>query len=324
MGIAGAALFFASLIAHELSHSVVARSKGIPVDGITLFLFGGMAHTRMEAETPGDEFKIAGVGPVMSFAIAALLGAIWWFGVQLGWGVAVLEVVRYVAVLNIALAVFNLLPGFPLDGGRLFRAIVWKATGNATRATRVASTGGRWLGYALVALGLLSAFAGNVIGGMWLVFIGWFLRNAAKSSYQQHVLLNVLGGVRAGQAMTPDPDSVPAAATVHELMDEYLMRRRYSAYPVFDADRVTGIVTLQAIREVPREEWDRRSARDIMVPLSELVTVRPEDSLVTVLERLRGSPARRVLVMRGDAVLGLITPSDIAFWLDRARNQGRS
>lgn len=324
MGVAGAVLFFTSLIAHELSHSVVARAKGIPVEGITLFLFGGMAHTRMEAETPGDEFKIAVVGPVTSFLIAALLGLAWWLGEQLGWSVAVRAVLQYVAVLNVALAVFNLLPGFPLDGGRLFRAIVWKVTGDATRATRVASAGGRWLGYALVALGLLSAFAGNVIGGMWLVFIGWFLRNAAISSYQQHVLLSVLAGVRAGQAMTPQPDAVPADATVRELMDEYLMRRRYSAYPVLSDGRTVGIVTLQAIRDVPREEWEQRIAGDIMVPLSDLVTVRPEDTMVTVLERLKASPARRVLVMRGDELLGIITASDVAFWLERARKEGRA
>lgn len=321
MGLAGTLIFFVSLLAHELAHSVVARAKGIPVDGITLFLFGGMAHTRMEAETPGDEFLIAAVGPLMSLLIALLLGFAWYLGGNAGWTPAVTAVLQYLSILNAALAIFNLLPGFPLDGGRLFRAIVWRITGDHLRATRIASGGGRVLGYALVLLGLLSAFTGNIMGGLWMVFIGWFLRNAAISSYEQHVLLSALAGVRAGRAMTPEPDMVPASASVQQLADEYLMRRRFSAYPVFDEERVVGIVTLQAIREVPREEWATRTARDIMVPLADAAVVRPEDNMVTVLDRLRASPARRVLVMRDGTLAGIITASDIAFWLERARQE---
>lgn len=321
MGLAGTLLFFASLLAHELSHSLVARAKDIPVAGITLFLFGGMAHTRMEAETPGDEFQIAAAGPIMSIAIAVLLGAGWWAGVQLGWTPAVLAVLQYISLLNVILAIFNLLPGFPLDGGRLFRAIVWKITGDMTRATRLASAGGRWLAYALIALGLLSAFAGNVLGGMWLVFIGWFLRNAAISTYQQHLLLDVLSGVRAGQAMTPEPETVPPDATVRELMDDYFMRRRYASYPVTDGGTTRGLVTLQRVREVPREEWDTLTAADIMIDVDDSLTVRAEEPMIRVLDKLKGSPARRLLVMRNDALVGIITTSDIAFWLERARQE---
>lgn len=322
MGLAGTLLFFVSLLAHELSHSLVARAKGIPVDGITLFLFGGMAHTRMEAETPGDEFQIAGAGPLMSLAVALLLAALWYVGAAAGWPPTVLAVLQYISVLNIILAVFNLLPGFPLDGGRLFRAAVWKVTGDMTKATRVASAGGRWLGYALIVLGLLSAFGGNVVGGMWLVFIGWFLRNAAISSYQQHLVLDVLGGVRAGQAMTPDPETVPPDATARELMEDYFMRRRYGAYPVADAAGATlGLVTLQRLREVPREEWDSLTARDIMIAADDALFVRPDEPMLRVLDKLKASPARRVLVQRNGALAGIITASDIGFWLDRARQE---
>jgi Zn-dependent protease/CBS domain-containing protein len=321
MGLAGTLLFFVSLLAHELSHSVVARMKGIPVEGITLFLFGGMAHTRMEAESPGDEFQIAAAGPIMSIAIAALLGAAWTLGARLGWPATVLAVLQYIALLNIILAVFNLLPGFPLDGGRLFRAIVWKVTGDMTRATRVASAGGRWLAYLLIGFGLLSAFAGNVLGGMWLVFIGWFLRNAAISTYQQHLLLDVLAGVRAGQAMTPDPESVPAHATVRELMEDYFMRRRYAAYPVTADDAPLGLVTLQRVRETPRDEWDTLTARDIMLAFDETLAVRTDEPMIAVLEKLKASPARRLLVLRNGALAGIITASDIAFWLERARQE---
>jgi Zn-dependent protease/CBS domain-containing protein len=320
MGLGGTLLFFASLLAHELAHSVVARVKGIPVDGITLFLFGGMAHTRMEAETPGDEFQIAVVGPLMSLFVAVLLAAVWYAGWALDWSPAVLAVAQYIAALNIILAVFNLLPGFPLDGGRLFRAVVWKITGDVGKATKWASFGGRWLGLGLVALGLWMAFSGNVIGGMWLVFIGWFLRNAAITSYQQHLLLSVLGGVRAGQAMSREPETVPAAASVQELMDEYIMRRRYSAYPVVQDGTTLGMVTLDALRAVPREEWHARTAQDVMVPAAD-ISVRPEDHLLDVLDSMKASRARRVLVMRDDVLLGVITASDIAFWLERARKE---
>jgi Zn-dependent protease/predicted transcriptional regulator len=319
MGLSGTLLFFVSLLAHELSHSLVARAKDIPVEGITLFLFGGMAHTRMEAETPGDEFQIAGAGPLMSVAVALLLGGVWWLGAAAGWPLTVLAVLQYIAMLNIILAVFNLLPGFPLDGGRLFRAIVWKVTGDMTKATRVASAGGRWLAYALIVLGLMSAFGGNVLGGMWLVFIGWFLRNAAISSYQQHLLLDVLGSVRAGQAMTPDPESVPPDATARELMDDYFMRRRYGAYPVVRDGTVLGLVTLQRLREVPREEWDTLTASEIMVVADDALLVRADEPMLRVLDKLKASPARRVLVQRNGQLAGIITASDIGFWLDRAR-----
>jgi len=321
MGAAGALLFFASVVAHELSHSVVARAKGIVVEGITLFLFGGIAQTRMEATTPRDEFEIAAAGPLMSLAIAAVLGVLaWWlraFGPASDAAAAVLDTITR---LNIALAVFNLLPGFPLDGGRLFRALVWKLTGDATKATRIASTAGRWLAYVLVAFGLLSAFQGNVIGGMWLVLIGWFLRNAAISGYQQHVLLGMLSGIRAAQAMTPAPDVVPAHASVRHLLPALLLRRHHSAYPVVDDERVVGMVTVRALRDVPGEDWDVRTARDIMVPLADVMTVRADDHLVTVLDRLKDSPVGRVLVMRGEELAGIITPRDIAFWLEAQGN----
>lgn len=203
MGVAGALLFFASLLAHELAHALVARWKGIPVDGITLFLFGGMARTRMEAETAGDEFQIAAVGPLMSFLVAVLLGLLFMAGASLGVSPAVLAVLQYIAVLNVILAVFNMLPGFPLDGGRVLRAVIWKSTGDATKATRWAAGVGRLMGYALVALGIWMAFSGSLFGGLWMAFIGWFLRNAAISSLQQHVLLSGFAAVRASQVMSP-------------------------------------------------------------------------------------------------------------------------
>ena len=182
MGLAGTLLFFVSLVAHELSHSVVARLKGIPVAGITLFLFGGVAHTTMEAQSAGDEFQIAVVGPLMSLLIAAILWGVAAGAAALGAGAVWTAVPAYISILNVVLAIFNMLPGFPLDGGRMLRATVWQLTGDVARATRVAALCGQFLGYGLIAFGLISVLARNVIGGLWLMLIGWFLRNAAAAA----------------------------------------------------------------------------------------------------------------------------------------------
>lgn len=319
MGLSGSILLFASLLAHELAHSVVARRSGVPVEGITLFLLGGMAHTRTEARTPGDEFRIAAAGPVMSFAVAVLLAGVWLVGERTGWHYGILAVLQYIAALNVLLAVFNLLPGFPLDGGRLFRAGVWKVTGDAQRATHVASVTGRWIGYGLVALGLWSAMLGNLFGGMWLMLIGWFLRNSAIASYRQHLLLTLLSGVRADRVMSRDVHVVDIDTSVRELVQDRFTRQPYGAYPVMDEDAVSGLVTQDSAQSVPQEEWDQRTARDIMVPADQ-ISVRPDEHLASVMEKLRSTAARRALVTSNGELLGIITPGDVAFWLEHTRH----
>ncbi len=319
MGSVTTVLFFASLVVHELSHSLVARSKGIPVDGITLFIFGGMAHTRAEAERAGDEFVIAAAGPLCSIAVALVLAALYLATTSAGAGAPVIAVIKQVAVLNMTIAVFNLLPGFPLDGGRLFRALLWRVTGDLTRATKLATNCGQLLGLALIAIGLWQAFSGSTVGGLWLVFVGWFLRNAAASSYQQHVLQTVLGQARAEQIMTRSPETVPPQATLDEVMSDYFLRRRFSAYPVATNGHPEGVITLQQVREVPREEWPSRAVRDTMTAVSKESIVQPGDSVLRVLDGLKATATRRVLVLRGAQLVGIITPGDVASWLERAR-----
>lgn len=319
MGAAGTILFFMSLLGHELSHSLVARGKGIPVEGITLFIFGGMARTRMEAESPGDEFVIAGVGPLTSVALGGLFALLAWAGERAQVSVAFTGVAAYLAEINVALAVFNLLPGFPLDGGRLLRSALWKFTGNLERATRWATNGGMWIGYAVAAFGIYQVFAGNLTGGMWLVFIGWFLRNAAMASYRQFRLQSALEDVPARDLMTRAPETVPASLSLRDLVSSRFLHRRFQGYPVTDPEgHAAGIVTLHQVRDVPEAEWDRRTVADVMTPADALV-VRPEDSMITVLERMQTSPAHRVLVTRDGVVEGIVTPSDVAGWLKRAR-----
>lgn len=323
MSIVATLLFFASLLAHELSHSFVARSKGIPVEGITLFIFGGVSRTRMDAENPGDEFQIAVIGPVTSLILSAVFGLLWYIGHNAGWSVVVNGVTSYLASINLALAIFNMLPGFPLDGGRVFRSLVWKYTGNLKKATQIASTGGKWLGYLLIALGLLQTFGGAVLGGLWLVLIGWFLFTAAEASYEEILLRSSLQGVRAREVMTPYPETVDAQLTLQELVDKYFLSRRYQSFPVMEDNKPIGMITLNQVKDIPREEWMYRTVQETMIPTEQGVTTRPEEQMSEVLEKMQTSGVRRVLVTQDGLLTGIITANDIANWLQRRREFGK-
>ncbi len=322
MGTAGTLLFFASLLAHELSHSVVARAKGIPVEGITLFIFGGVARTRMEAEEPEDELAIAGVGPLMSVLLGLLFYGAAWLAAAVGLGTPVQAVASYLGFINLLLAGFNLLPGFPLDGGRLFRAAAWKYTGDLTRATRWASAGGRWLGYALVVLGFLQVFAGAALGGLWLVFIGWFLRGAAVTTFREHMLRMVLGGVTAREVMADDPETVAPGMSLRDLVDERFLRRRYQAFPVVREGRIEGLVTLEQVKAVPRERWAGTAVADVMTPAGEEILVDWREPMIEVLTKMRSSGTGRVLVTRAGELVGIISNSDVTEWARRAQELG--
>jgi len=318
MGLAGAIIFFLSLLLHELAHAFAARGKGIEVEGITLFIFGGMARTSREASTPGDEFIIAVVGPLASFAIAALCYAAATAGAAVGLGLGFVVVAEYLGFLNLILAVFNLLPGFPLDGGRLFRATVWQMTGSFRTATRIAAGGGRLLGWTLIAMGVLILLrGGGFIGGLWLVFIGWFLGHAARSSYEQVLLLEMMRPLTAGEAMTANPETVPPDLPLEALVHDRFLRKPYSSFPVTEDGVVLGLVTLGQVKRLPRERWKESLVSDIMSPLEETILLAPETPMTLVLERMRDAETRRVLVARDWELMGIISSSDVARWLDR-------
>jgi len=324
MGLVGALLFFSSLLAHELSHSVVARRRGVPVEGITLFIFGGMARTRMESRSPGEEFVIAGVGPLASVLIGLVFGAIWWLGDRLGWTPAVTGVAEYLGFLNVMLAVFNLLPGFPLDGGRLLRSAVWKATGNMGKATRVASIAGTILALVGIGVGLWRAYSGEWLNGLWLALIGWFLLNASRSSYRQFTVVHALESVPALEAMTRWPETVPPDMPLQQLVAEHFLHRHFQAYPVVSPDgHALGLVTLEQVRAVPESEWRERAVADVMTPARPALEVRPDESMARVLDRLTVSGGGRLLVVRDGRLEGIITPADVAGWLKRAQQLKR-
>ena len=326
MGITGTILFFVSLLLHELSHSLVARTKNIPVEGITLFAFGGVSRTRMDAETPGDEFQIAVVGPLASLALSGIFALISYFGETAGWNVIVTGVAAYLSWINLILAIFNLLPGFPLDGGRLFRSTIWKFTNNLKTATRVASIGGRLLGFGLIAFGFWELFSPlpNLIGGLWLILIGWFLNNAATASYQDLVLRTMLEGSRVREVMTMKPETVPANLSLQELIDNYFFNRYYESFPVMEDDHPIGMITLNQIKEVPRQEWSQRTIRETMIPIEENISVSPQQDIAKILTQMREARSRRLLVTTNGTLEGIISATDIANWLQRQQEFGNS
>jgi Zn-dependent protease/predicted transcriptional regulator len=318
IAILAAVLFFGSVLIHELAHALVSQARGIRVLDITLFLFGGVTRARVESRGPGDEFLIAVVGPLTSGLLAAL------FGIVAGFGRDVLSsplvgTLGYLAWTNLLLAGFNLLPGFPLDGGRLLRSAIWKATGSLRRATRVASLAGQAVGWLLVAAGVASLLAGNLAGGIWFAFIGWFLVQAARSSYQELQLRELLRGVEAGDVMAGDLLRIPPDLSLQDAVDDYFMRYDHGAFPVDEQGRTIGLLTLRGVRRVPREQWSTRRVRDHMVPVGDQVVVAPEARMDGVLGKLQDGEAGRVLVVQDGEVVGIITPTDLTRWLRRWR-----
>jgi len=318
LAILAAVLFFGSVLVHELAHALVSQARGIRVQDITLFLFGGATRARVESRGPGDEFLIAVVGPLTSAILAALFGVVAGFGRDVLPGPLV-GTLGYLGWTNLLLAGFNLVPGFPLDGGRLLRSAIWKATGSLRRATRVASLAGQAVGWLLVAAGVASLLAGSLAGGIWFAFIGWFLVQAARASYQELQLRDMLRGVEAEDVMAGDLLRVPPDLSLQDAVDDYFMRYDHGAFPVDEQGRTIGLLTLRGVRRVPREQWPTRRVRDLMVPLGDQVVVAPDARMDQVMGKLEDGEAGRVLVVQDGEVVGIITPSDLTRWLRRWR-----
>lgn len=311
-GLLTAVVFFASLLAHELSHALVARRNGQEVEGITLWLLGGVARLHGEAQDPAAELRVAGVGPLVSLILGGFFLGVTALAALLGGGGLVGGAILWLGLINVALAVFNSIPAAPLDGGRLLRAFLWWRTGNATKSAVWASQTGKVFGWLLVAVGLFSLFTGAV-GGLWLAVIGWFLITAASAEGQQAAVRERLSGIPIRRVMTPEPMTVPAAMTVRQFMDDYLLRHRHTAFPVTDYDGTpAGLVTLDRIRAVqPTGQEDTRIG-DIFVPLSEVARASPDDSVADLLPRLGERPEGRALIFTGERLVGIVSPRDVS------------
>jgi Zn-dependent protease/CBS domain-containing protein len=307
-GLLAALLLFVSVLLHELSHSFVAMAHGLSVRGITLHVFGGVSHLEDEPPSPRAEFLIAMVGPITSFAIAAVLWGINASGlVQPRWAQAV---VAYLVLVNFAVGIFNLVPGFPLDGGRLLRAALWKWKGTLGQATYMASRVGVGFAFALMALGFLQILRGAVIGGFWFIIIGMFLRGAADASYSQMALREALARLPVRDIMAREVVTVPPEATVAQLADAF-WAHRVTSFPVVDAGTVRGIASVQQVHAVPAEQRTVRRVSELMWPLTDDLIVGPDDSAFDALGKASRNQVGRLAVLKDSRLVGYLSLKDI-------------
>lgn len=306
LGIVAALLLFVSVLVHELSHAVVARRHGTEVHGITLFLFGGVAHLKDEPTSPKAEFLIAGVGPITSLVIGAVcLGLSLMLPVE-GALRPLAAVLNYLGIVNIALALFNLVPGFPLDGGRLLRAAVWHFTGNVRKATQWAAMSGQAFGWILIGFGLLRVFGGD-LGGLWLVFVGWFLNRAAQSAYQQLLLRRALSGVSVSEVMTQEVPIIDADMRIPEFVEAYVLRHEHTVYPITRNGDFVGVVTLDDVRQLERDLWGVTSVGSLAHAPEKTRVLHHDQDAWDALTQMVENDAPRLLVVENGKLEGIVS-----------------
>lgn len=311
-GAVTAVLFFASLVGHELGHSLVARKRGVMVNEITLWMLGGMAKLEKESENARDELRIAVVGPLVSIALAFGFGLLAGFLELAGLPELVVAVPGWLASINLILAIFNLIPAFPMDGGRVLRAWLWKRHDDKLRATETAANAGRGFGWGLIILGLLVLTGGGGLGGLWFSLIGLFLVFASRAEAQQVVQNDLLRGVVVRDAMTPDPITAPAGVSVQDLLDHWVLRHHVSAYPLMDdTGAPVGLATLAHLRQVPPEQRATVLAGQVATPLADTLTTSPDTRLTDLLPELATSSEGRALVMSHGRLVGIVSLTDV-------------
>lgn len=342
LAIVAALLFFGSVLLHELAHSLVAKRFGLPVRRIKLFLFGGVSNIERDPSSPSMEFWMALVGPVTSILLGFVLLMSGGFLTSSGNVIASPEdflgqlaplptLLVWLGSVNIFLGIFNLIPGFPLDGGRLLRAALWSLSDNLRRATRWATSIGHGIAWLMIMAGFAMAFGVSIpifgtgmISGLWLVFIGWFLNSSATASYRQVVLQDVLEDVPVIRMMRADPPTVPPTLTVDELVNDGVMGTDDHAFPVIEGGQLVGMVTLEDIRGVARDSWRNTRVREIMTPADQLISIRSEDDAAEALTKLRSRDVRQLPIMQDGTLAGLLRRRDIVKWLQLQSDLPRS
>lgn len=337
VAVVAAVMLFVSVLIHELSHALVARRYGLEVRSINLFVFGGVANIEREPETPRAELLMAIVGPLTSIGLGLLFLLLGGWLARLGDNPERLmrdlgptaTMLFWLGPLNLFLGLFNLLPGFPLDGGRVLRAIVWRVTGDLQTATRWASRSGQAIGLVLVFAGLsmifgarLPIFGTGMVSGLWIALIGWFLASAAAMSYRQLVVMHLLEGVPVRRLMRQDFVVIPPSLSIARMVDEHLMRTDQRAFPVLDDDRLAGIVCLDDVRTVDRDVWSEVAVGEIMTPLAALETVRPDEELTQALRAFSRRDVEQLPVVQDDRLVGVLRRRDILKWLELQAPRG--
>ncbi len=316
MGIAGALGLFLSIVFHEFWHSVVARHFGLPMKGITLFIFGGVAEMEDEPPNAKTELLMALAGPISSLVLGGIFLGVYRGGLAAHWPQPVWGVLQYLGWLNIILAVFNLIPAFPLDGGRVFRSILWAAKGDLRWSTRIAAAFGSGMGVLLILLGLFAFITGNLITGIWYFLIGMFIRGAAQMSYRQVLIRNALGGAPVSRFMESNPVTVPPSISVRELVENYFYRYHFKMFPVSGNSTLEGCISSKEIKAIPQEQWDQQRVQDVLVSCSPDTMVRPDTDAMEALTTMNRTGNSRLMVVEGDHLVGIITLKDMLKFLN--------
>jgi Zn-dependent protease len=317
MGITGALGLFASIIFHEFCHSLVARRYGLPMRGITLFIFGGVAEMLEEPKSPKAEFLMAIAGPVSSILLGTVLYLIRMVGAWLAWPAPINNVLYYLVLLNFVLAVFNLLPAFPLDGGRVLRSILWALRGNLRWATKIASQLGSGFGLFLIIMGILRIVMGyGFVGGVWSALIGMFIRNASQMSYKQMLVRGTFGDDKILRFMKTDIITVLPSISIGQLVNDYFYRHHFKMFPVCDGDLLLGCISTEQVKQVPREQWDDIAVGDIVKLCSAENTISPQASAVKALSIMKRTGNSLLMVVDAGRLVGIVTLKDMLKFLD--------
>jgi Zn-dependent protease/CBS domain-containing protein len=312
IGIVSAFLLFLSVLLHELAHSYVARRNGLPIARITLFFFGGVSEMLEEPKNPRLEVKMAAAGPLISFLIAAGFAAGWYLSLAVSGWVALTATLRYAAMINALLGAFNLLPAFPLDGGRVLRGTIWSRSRSLLGATTTATRIGEVFAYAMMFGGFAAIFFGDFVNGVWFLFLGWFLMSGAQTSKNQTVISEALAGLKVSDIMTRDVISVPPEMTIQHLVSEYFLVRTHGGYPVVANATLLGIITLQCVRVLPRDKWNDTTVREVMVSCERTVTIEPQAAASDAMTKMARQKVGRLLVTTTDnRLLGILTNGDL-------------
>ncbi|MDD4924497.1 MAG: site-2 protease family protein [Dehalococcoidales bacterium] len=315
-GLITSLLFFASVLAHELGHSITAQRHGIPVNSITLFIFGGLARISREPESSGVEFKIAIAGPLTSIALGIIFWALYFLLPSPRFdGVA--EIAFWLGMTNVILAVFNLLPGFPLDGGRVLRAIIWKVGKDPQKATKWVSNIGRVIAYLMIASGIVLFFMGYTLNGLWLAFIGWFLSSAASGTSRQASLQQELQKYTAAELMNTNYVKVPAYISIEEMYSEYISRNKKSYLVVTSGSETLGLVNMHLLRNLDKKQWSIKTANEVMTPIVQLRYLSPEAGLIEALRLFQEERVDQLPVVRDGEIIGLLSYDDLANFLNK-------
>ncbi|GHO48220.1 site-2 protease family protein [Ktedonospora formicarum] len=321
LGLISSILLFASVLLHELAHSLMARARGIPVKDITLFIFGGVSNIEREPRSPGADFMIAVVGPLMSFVIGGICYALWYLITHQA-NNPLAAILLYLGATNLLLGIFNLIPGYPLDGGRILRAIIWRFTGNINRATSIAATVGQIVAFSFILWGIFLFFSGNGFGGIWIAFIGWFMLSAAQGARYQSTYEETFSHTTVEQVMSRNIILIPANISLQKLIDDYILPQGLRSAMITQGEQFAGLITLSDIRHIPREKWATTPVGFVMKPVSQLQVVTPNQSLRDVVTLLTSHNINQLPVVENGHLLGILSRDTVLRALEVRRSLG--